>query len=116
MILWLFFIYFVGKAFYTLAEKHHKSKWLYAVLGVLSYYGAILLAGVMIGIVLVLFNPALVDSLSDTTVALIALPLGILACWGFYRFLKYRWEKPTAVSPQAPLDSGFTTDIPHEPV
>ena len=38
-------LYWIGKYFYKLAEKYQKSEWGYALLGIGSYYGGILLAG-----------------------------------------------------------------------
>ncbi len=88
----LILIYFVGKAFYALAEKHGKQKWLYAILGVLSYYFGIFSAGIALGAVEAL-NPDIMLPDNDLVLSLMTLPVGVLFCWGFYRLLKYNWEK-----------------------
>lgn len=110
MLLWLFFVYFVGKSFYDLAQKHRKNGWLFAILGIVSYYASILLAGFILGTVVLLMESDILDDISDTTFNLIELPIGILACWGFYRILKYNWQKAPAEHLGNSLDSGFIVD------
>jgi len=88
----LLFIYFLGKAFYTLAAKHKQNEWLYAILGVLSYYVAtFLFAFILIGLELI-FSLGFED-FSDRTFGLITIPFGLLGCWGFYKLLEHKWKK-----------------------
>src|SRR4051812_12081288 len=86
-------LYFVGKAFYTLAETHNKSKWGFAILGVASYYIGIILGGVILGLMMELGLADGLRDLPDMTIGLIAIPLGVLCCWGLYRILKSQWSK-----------------------
>jgi hypothetical protein len=76
----LVLIYFVGRRFYDTAQKYNQSGWLYAVLGVLSYYGGIMVGAVILGIVLGLFFPAFLDETSEMLLGLMTIPIGILAC------------------------------------
>jgi hypothetical protein len=96
----LILIYFVGKAFYDLAGVHGKGQWLYAILGVGSYYGSQFVAGIFIAIGYELFIGS-VEEINDVVLSIVALPIGILACWGFYRLLKSRWEKKETFSGSA---------------
>jgi hypothetical protein len=91
------FIYFVGKKFYALAEMHNKSKWGFAVLGVVSFYATTFLAGVGIGL---LGYNGMIDEMSPLVLSLMAIPVGLLGCWGFYSLLKRAWTK------DAPADAG----------
>jgi len=88
----ILFIYFIGRYFYRLAESHSKNKWLYAVLGVGSYYLATFLVGAAIGIFYMDYDTI---PISDLTMTLIGLPLGLLLCWLYYQFLANRWSKAT---------------------
>ena len=89
----LLLIYFIGKYFYNLAEEHHKSKWGYAILGVVSYYLGTILAGIAFAIIFELWGSTSIDQMSEIALNFMALPFGILMCVGLYYFLKKRWEK-----------------------
>lgn len=93
----LILLYFVGKAFYDLAGVNNRGQWLFAILGVGSYYAGILLGGVLIGIGYEIFAGP-VDELNDTLLGVAGLPVGVLVCWGFYRMLKNRWENKQTFS------------------
>jgi uncharacterized membrane protein len=88
----IFFIYFIGKFFYDLAVQYKHNKWLFAVLGIASYYigGFTLLAG--FAIVAELIATGFMESFSETQLSFLIIPMGILACAGFYQLLKYRWK------------------------
>lgn len=100
----LLLIYFIGKYFADLAEQHEQHKWLYAILGVLSYYAGTFLAGILIAIGLELLSEASIDEMSDIALSFMALPFGLLACWGFYQFLKRKWSQVEVVADSGLLD------------
>lgn len=83
-------IYFIGRYFYNLADEHGRSKWGFAVLGVVAYYAGTFIGGVLIAMLLE-FNNSL-DNTEDILLGLMAMPLGLLTCWGFYRILKKQWS------------------------
>lgn len=89
----IFFIYFIGKFFYNLAIQYQHNKWLFAVLGVVSYYigGFTLLAGFAIAAELI--STGFMESFSETQLSFLMIPMGVLACAGFYQLLKYHWKK-----------------------
>jgi hypothetical protein len=93
----LILIYFVGKAFYDLAGNHQKGQWLFAILGVVSYYGGQFLGAILLAIGYEVFFGS-IDDVNETVLSLLALPIGILCCWGFYRILKSRWEREETFS------------------
>lgn len=93
----LLLIYFVGKAFYDLAGKYNKSQWGFAILGVVSYYGGLLIGGFIIGIIMELNSPGYVDDSNSTFLGLLAIPLGVLTCWLTYVLLKRAWSKPKEI-------------------
>lgn len=92
----LVLIYFVGKAFYELAHDYDRSAWGFAVLGVISYYG-----GQFFGQFVLVFFLTLSGSLLDINeflLSIMALPFGVLICWGFYQILKRSWSRASANS------------------
>src|SRR5687768_9646912 len=100
----LFLIYFVGKAFYQLAELYNKSKWGFAVLGVASYYAGTFFFGVAIGLSNEL---GWIDTghVPEIGLSLMGIPFGILACWGLYKILERQWSKPSKFTDEEILDS-----------
>ena len=102
----LFLVYFIGKEFYKLSEKFNKSKWLYAVLGVLSYYAGTFIGGIIIGIVYHLQGVD-VETISEGILAVVGLIIGGLSCWGFYAFLKYQWSNKPVLNDNSILDDEF---------
>jgi hypothetical protein len=94
----LILIYFVGKAYYDLAGQYAKSQWGYAILGVGSYYGGQFLAGILAGIIIELWWPGELDSMSDITLGLMALPFGVLCCWGLYKYFQKSWANAVVIN------------------
>ena len=88
----LILLYFVGKAFYDLAGQHNRSQWGFAILGVGSYYGGLFLGAIILG-VLSEFGMFSIEGMSEMALGFMALPLGVLTCWGTYVFLKAQWIK-----------------------
>ena len=93
-------LYLVGKAFYDLAGRNNKSEWLYAILGVGSYYAGLFGGGILIAIGYDLFIGS-IDEVNDTLLGFLGLPFGVLLCWGYYRLLEGRWEKDGTVPASA---------------
>lgn len=89
----LILIYFVGRAFYRLAETYNKSKWGFAVLGVASYYAGLFLGAMLIGVVMGLIDPYMIDEMPEIAFGLMCIPLGVLACWGTYKLLERTWKQ-----------------------
>ncbi len=84
-------IYFIGKSFYALAVEHDKNKWLYAILGIVSYYAGTFLGGMIIAIVVELYSPGTIDSMNEMLLGIMALPIGLLICYLFHFILKRNW-------------------------
>ena len=81
-------IYFIGKPFYDLAMHHDKSRWGFAILGVVTYYAGTFVMGIIIGIV----SPETTETMNNLLLGLIALPLGLLFAWLLYKFLENAWS------------------------
>lgn len=85
----LLLLYWIGKYFYKLAEEYDKSKWGYAILGVVVYY----LGTFVFAFLLAIFTPNFLDSESDRVIGLISLPFGVLSCYLLYKYFEKTWEK-----------------------
>lgn len=92
----LLLIYFIGKHFYKLADEFNQNKWLYAILGIVIYYAAGFIFGAALGIMDLLFELNL-DFENMFGINLLAIPIGIAACYGFYVLLKKKWEKSIVI-------------------
>lgn len=89
------FMDFIGKYFYELAQKAGKTKgliWLFAVLGVVSYYLGTFIGGIFIRVFAILFDINF-TYYPSFALNLMAVPFGLLACWGFYMILKNAWNR-----------------------
>ncbi|WP_026775120.1 hypothetical protein [Polaribacter sp. Hel_I_88] len=90
----LILLYWIGKYFYKLAEEYDKSKWVFAILGIVVYYVGSLLFGVIILFLIDAFsNEYSDDSISDFLLGVIAMPFGLLTCYFLYNYLKKTWQK-----------------------
>ncbi|WP_338814365.1 hypothetical protein V9L05_03285 [Bernardetia sp. Wsw4-3y2] len=94
MIIGLFLIWSIGRAFFKLAKEIEKNKWFFAVLGVLSYYVGTVVGAFIIFVVSDLFLSSYynIESIDENIIGLIAIPFGVLACWGFYKILEKNWK------------------------
>ncbi len=89
----LILLYWIGKYFYKLAEEYNKSKWGFAILGVVVYYGGILSFSVIIGIMMEIISPGFFDTFNETLFGFLMLPFGILSCYLLYKYLEKTWKK-----------------------
>src|SRR4051812_2070118 len=93
----LFLLYFIGKMFYELAHEHDRSRWGFAILGVVSYYaGSLVIGSLIIGVLTGMGYLAFLKNVSNIVSGLLTMPLGILAAVITYKVLKLQWEKAPA--------------------
>src|SRR5687768_11217669 len=102
----LVLLYFAGKAYYDLAATHGKSKWTFAIIGVVSYYAGLFIGGIGVGVVYEVVSPGSLEETNEMWLGVIAIPLGILTCWGLYKMLQSNWSKASKrVMPEGILDA-----------
>lgn len=89
----LVLIYFIGKYFYKLAEEFGKNKWGFAILGVVTYYTGAFLGGIILGLISIIWEDFNIEYMSDMQLGLMAIPFGLLTCFGVYSLLKRIWTK-----------------------
>ncbi|MFM9986701.1 MAG: hypothetical protein ACKVOK_15790 [Flavobacteriales bacterium] len=82
----------IGNFFFRLAREYNKSLWLFTILGIVSYYAGTLIAGFVIGL-LVLRNEIEVNEGNYIFYGMASIPFGIISCAVFYFLLKKNWSK-----------------------
>ena len=105
----LLLLYFIGKYYFKLAENFNKNKWLYAILGVVSYYVGAAIGGVVLGIADAVLELN-IDWDNNILLSLIALPFGIGFCYLLYYLLKRNWGKSVVIPKNEIEDIGKITD------
>ena len=85
-------LYWIGKYYYKLAEAHGKSKWGYAILGIVTYYACAVVSGFLMGIFIELIWPGAVDTINEFLFGLMLLPFGISGTYLLYYYFKRSWE------------------------
>jgi MFS family permease len=84
----------VGRQFYELAKKYEQQQaWVYAILGVVSYYVGGFIGGLILLILSEILGVVSIDNISDLSITFISIALGVISCWGFYQLLKSFWKK-----------------------
>ena len=92
----LLLIFFIGKYFYELAEKYYKNKWLYAIIGVVVYYAAGAVLGVILGFADIFFGLG-INWENSAGINLLGIPAGLAADYGMYYLLRKKWESETVI-------------------
>ncbi|WP_025743522.1 hypothetical protein [Aquimarina pacifica] len=89
----LLLLYWIGKYFYKLAEEYNKSKWGFAILGIVVYYGGIIFFSLIIGIIFEITSPGFLDTFNETLLSIIMIPFGMLSSYLLYQYLEKIWKK-----------------------
>lgn len=98
-------IFFIGKYFYELAQDYYKHRWLYAVIGIITYYAAGAIFGVILGVSDLLFDFG-IDWESAYGLELTTIPIGIAADYFLYRVLKKKWQNEAVIDKDEIQDIG----------
>lgn len=106
----LILIYFVGKKFYELAFEYNKSRWGFAIAGVVSYYGSFLISVVIIATIVEINSPGYITESNEMLFSILGIPFGVLGCWGFYKLLENNWSKDRVEAQPNTLDGGMIND------
>jgi FtsH-binding integral membrane protein len=88
----LLLVYFIGKYFYQLAFEHNRSKWGYAILGVVVYYSTTLLAGIVIAYAYFEFVDETIERGIEMLLSILTVPFGILGAYILYKKLEKNWS------------------------
>ncbi len=86
-------LYWIGKYYYQLAEKHGKSRWGFAIFGIVIYYIGVFTFGFFVGVLIEIISPGYWDNLNEMVLGLLMLPFGILSTFIAYKYLERTWDK-----------------------
>lgn len=111
LIFFILFVVVIGGAFFRLAKRFNKNKWLYFFIGLGCYYA--ISAGVQWIVYIPQFyelasensNAYLINSLISFSPAL----LGILFCVWFHKRLEQKWKREGIISESDVLDDNFNS-------
>lgn len=85
-------LYFIGKYFSELAHEHNRSRWGFAILGIVVYFASQFILGLLLGIAMVATDTEMTSGM-EIGLNLGGIVLGLGAIWLFYYLLKRSWEK-----------------------
>lgn len=97
-------LYFLGRPFYQLAQAHERSKWGWAILGIVVFYASAIIGGAVLAIIALYGFEFDIENMSDILMSVMVIPFGILGCWLFFKSIKKSWTKSVANNSDA-LDS-----------
>lgn len=103
----LILIYFIGKSFFKLAEKHNKSEWGYAILGVALYYIGSFAGAFIIGVLFEIFSPGSLDNMDNTVLGLFGVPFGLFTWWFSLKQITKKWETNAVTMDMEVLDDNL---------
>ncbi len=90
-------MYFIGKQFYKLAEEFDKNRWLFSILGILTYYAGQVLFVLVLFLSDTFLTSDFITTMTTTTdelkLSVIAIPIGLLTCAALYFLLRKNWKK-----------------------
>ncbi|MEZ4802466.1 MAG: hypothetical protein R2797_06805 [Gelidibacter sp.] len=89
-------IYFIGRYFYRLAEDYKQNKWLFVILGVVTYFVGAIIGGIVLFLLDLQFEMG-IDWESKFLLTLILLPFAVATCYLLHYLLKRNWEKSSVV-------------------
>lgn len=82
-------LFLVGKSFYSFANRYHENRWLWCVLGILTY-----LFGAFLGtLVMTIFFPSFFKFSDRISAVLMLIPFGFTTCILLFFALSNTWEK-----------------------
>lgn len=88
----LLLIFYVGKAFFNLAKKHDRNQWVFAILGIVVYYGITFIFGIGVALFSELSGSGSMLGMPSLALQFIAIPVGLLGVWLFHYILRKNWE------------------------
>lgn len=89
------FLFYVGFYFYRLAENHKKNKWIFAIIGIGSYF----LALVIYPFYLRLFDPEEIQNPANIVlVSVKSLTIALISIFILFQVLSFVWNKKKKIN------------------
>ncbi|MCK8479456.1 hypothetical protein [Psychroserpens algicola] len=102
-------LFVIGRYFYRLAEEYKQNKWVFAILGVISYYAGAFAGGIILGVLDEVLGLGF-DWDNNLLLTLVAIPFGLGTMYLFYYLLKKNWKKTVVVEKNEIQDIGKQLD------
>ncbi|WP_298903358.1 hypothetical protein [uncultured Psychroserpens sp.] len=99
----------IGRSFFKLADEHNQNKWVFAILGVVTYYASAFVFGLILGIADEVFNLGFAWD-NALLLTFIAMPIGLGAVYLLYSALKRNWKKNVTIDKSEIHDIGRHPD------
>lgn len=111
----IIFLFIIGKQFYKLAEEYSKSKWGFAILGIVTYYAGTFITAIIYGLIYFSMYPeASEESVETIYLTLAVIVFGILSSVILYFILESNWKKNQKVEKKAMNIDDIGKDKPKE--
>lgn len=83
------FLFYVGFYFYRLAENHNKNKWVFAIIGVATYF----LGTILYPLYLRIFNSEIIEDFDISSISLKSFLIGFLFVFLLFQILSFVWNR-----------------------
>lgn len=83
------FLFYVGFYFYRLAENHKRNKWIYGVLGIVTY----IIGANIYPVFLYFIDSEYIDDYDLTSIAFKSFLIGIISVFVLFQVLSFVWNK-----------------------
>ncbi|NMM48775.1 hypothetical protein [Marinigracilibium pacificum] len=100
-------LYWIGKYFYNLADQFNRSKWGFAILGIVIYFIGTVIGGIILGLIEFMLDVNIFTDLPDIVLNLLTIPFGILCDYILYKVLEKSWSKRGNLSELETIDGGM---------
>ncbi len=87
-------LFYIGFYFYRLAENHNKNKWLFCILGLVTY----LLGTIVYPLFLRFFNSEEIEDLDLASISLKSFLVGLVSVFILFQTLSFIWSRKKGVN------------------
>ena len=87
-------LFYVGFYFYRLAENHNKNKWLFGILGIVTYF----IGTIIYPLFLRFFYSNEIDTFDVTIISLKTFLIGLLSTFFLFQLLSVIWSRKKKVN------------------
>ncbi len=82
MLIYIGLLIFIGRRYYNLAVQYAKTGWLYAFLGIVSFFFGVFVGAIIVVVVYEIGLETSIDDVNDFLLDVLCIPFGIGLCWG----------------------------------
>ncbi len=101
------FLFYVGFYFYRLAENHNKNKWLFAIIGISTYFFGV----IVYPLYLRFFNSEDIEGFDISSISLKSFLVGFLFIFLLFQILNLVWNRKKKINKKEIDKIGKTKDL-----